>query len=125
MSTTDDTQSTSTPDATLDPAMLAEVEQALDAVHGGGVARPNGGIGHAETVEPTDVVRTETGGIGHPEDPQPGQGGQPGLTVQPVSGLQPGRSVQAEGGIGHPEGPKPDGVARPNGGIGHAETVRP
>ncbi|MFI9384036.1 hypothetical protein [Kutzneria sp. NPDC052558] len=106
MSTTDDTTSTSTPDATLDPATVAEVEQALDGVQGGGVAQPNGGIGHAETVQPVALVQPATGGIGHPEDPQPGP-------VPPT----------ADGGIGHPEGPKPDGIAKPHGGIGHAEVV--
>lgn len=102
MSTTDDTTSTSTPDATaLDPAMLDEVEQALDAVQNGGGQNgggqtDDGGIPIAEG-QPVAKADTADGGVAHPN-----------------------------GGIPIAETTRPGGgVARPNGGIPHAEIVRP
>ena len=114
MSTTDDTRSTSTPDATLDPATLDEVEQALsvgdlaepgavahtgvDTRQGGGVARPNGGIpvGEIITVDGTD---DPNGGI------PVGESGHPPTAAHTDT--------------------RQGGVARPNGGIPHGETVHP
>ncbi|GAA3437994.1 hypothetical protein [Kutzneria kofuensis] len=99
MSTTDDTTSTSTPDATtLDPAMLDEVEQALHAAaQDGGGDTTDGGIPHAEDHPGAVALADVEGGVAHPN-----------------------------GGIPHAETTKPGGgVAHPNGGIPHAEIVRP
>lgn len=113
MSTTDDFASTSTPDATtLDPAMLDEVEQALDAAQFGG-EQTDGGIPQAETTKPGGIAQlddiTGTGGV-----------------AQPLGGIpQPETPTPLTGGIPQPEGPNRGGVAHPNGGIPQAETVHP
>jgi len=124
MSTTDDTRSTNTPDATLDPATVAEVEQALNPVQVDGDSTGDGGIPVGEDPKSGAVAQVGTatkqgGGVAQPN------GGIPVGEVITVDGGDTG-----DGGIPHGEGGQPGttkqgGVARPNGGIPHGETVRP
>jgi hypothetical protein len=117
MSTTDDTTSTSTPDATtLDPAMLDEVEQALADAQDGGGETTDGGIPQAEGTKPVAQLDAGKGGVAHPN------GGIPQAETTRPDGMRP-----LDGGIGQPEteNPKKGGVAHPNGGIPQAETVHP
>jgi hypothetical protein len=99
VSTTDDPDSTQ-PDANaVDPVMLDEVEQALNALQDGG--------------EPAD------GGTG--EDPRPNVGGSHPMGGIPHAEPGPGGGVVSPmGGIPHAE-PGPGGIAYPMGGIPHAE----
>lgn len=130
MSTTDDTSPTSTPDATLDPAMLDEVEQALSAAaQGGGEQTGNGGIPVGElpkpgTVAQTDVITRQGGGVARPN------GGIPVGEIITVDGTDDPNGGIPVGESGHPPtaahtDTKQGGVARPNGGIPHGETVHP
>jgi hypothetical protein len=121
MSTTDDTRSTSTPDATLDPAMLAEVEQALNTVHADGDGNTgDGGIPVGEIVKPGTVAQLGTatkkgGGVAQPNG---------GIPVGEVITLA-GGGTEDTGGIPVGEIKHQGGVAQPHGGIPHGETVRP
>jgi len=124
MSTTDDTTSTSTPDVTaIDPAMLDEVEQALDAVQGG--VQTDDGIPQAESDRPVahanGIPQAETvhGPVAH------ANGIPQAETIEgPVAHANGIPQAETTDGIPQAETPPPGGVAHANG-IPQAETIRP